>query len=383
MMHRACWRWGRAALAAAIGLAWGADGPPRAAAQQELLYGSWLPAVEGLNSRSLPSVFKQIEEETKGAIKWKLVAGGQIADAKTTFSAVRDGLMQAGLGIPTYGPNLVPSNALLFSTLIPGDDLIAATGAGSEVLLLQCPSCLEEYKRTTNAIPLAGTAVGPSFLLCTKPVRTVEELKGKRVRIMGAGVELIKLAGAVPVGATLTETVGLLQRGGIDCANGALDWLKSFGYGEFTKYVVDYPLGIIGTSHPLMINRDAFHKMTPQQKTVHLRASARLAAVHTIGNFIVKNEESYAYVVEKMGVQKVAVGKDFDELMARYKAIERDRNAKIAKGFGVADPEPILDAYAKAMEKWQRLSKDIGRDTDKLTAALWREVYSKIDPERL
>jgi len=84
-----------------------------------------------------------------------------------------------------------------------------------------------------------------------------------------------------------------------------------------------------------------------------------------------------------MGVQKVAVGKDFDELMAQYKAIERERNVKVAKGFGVAEPEVILDAYTKAIEKWQRLSKDIGRDTDKFTDALWREVYSKLDPAKL
>ena len=84
-----------------------------------------------------------------------------------------------------------------------------------------------------------------------------------------------------------------------------------------------------------------------------------------------------------MGVQKVAVGKDFDELMAKYKAIERERNGKVAKGFGVADPDAILDAYAKAIEKWRGLSKDIGRDPDKFTEALWREVYSKLDPEKL
>jgi TRAP-type transport system periplasmic protein len=382
MIHRAGYRLRRAMLAIAVGLGTGTTGLPRAEAQQELLYGSWLPAVEGLNSRSLPLVFKQIEDETKGAIKWRLVAGGQIADGKTTFSAVRDGLMQAGLGVSTYAPNLVPSNALLFSTLLPGDDVVAATGASSEVLLLQCPSCLEEYRKI-NAIPLGGTAVAASVLMCTKPVRTVEDLKGKRVRIVGAGVELIKLAGATPIGVTLIETVGLLQRGGLDCANGAPDWLKSLGYGEFTKYVVDYPLGMIGPSHPLMISRDAFHKMTPEQKRVHLRASARLAAVHTIGNFIVKNEESYAYATEKMGVQKVAVGKDFDELMAQYKAIERERNAKVARGFGVTDPDGILDAYAKATEKWRHLSKGIGRDPDKLTEALWRAVYSKVDPEKL
>jgi hypothetical protein len=82
-------------------------------------------------------------------------------------------------------------------------------------------------------------------------------------------------------------------------------------------------------------------------------------------------------------VQKIAVGKDFDELMAKYKAGERARNVKVAKDFGVADPDAILDAYTKAIEKWSKLSKDIGRDPDKFTEALWREVYSKLDPAKL
>jgi hypothetical protein len=105
--------------------------------------------------------------------------------------------------------------------------------------------------------------------------------------------------------------------------------------------------------------------------------------MHSINNFVIKNEESYKYAVEKMGVQKIAVGKDFDDLMAKYKAGERERNVSVAKGFGVKDPEAILDAHARNVVKWQKLSKDIGRDPAKLEAALWREVYSKLDPEKL
>jgi TRAP-type C4-dicarboxylate transport system substrate-binding protein len=367
------------ALAAALG--WAASVVPQAAAQ-ELVYGSWPPASDYLNSHALPVAFKQIEAETKGAIRWKLIAGGQIADGKTTFSAVKDGLMQAGLGIPTYVPNLLPSNAMLYSTVIPGDDVVAATGAGTEALLLNCPSCLEEYKKL-NAIPLSPYSGAASVFMCTRPIRTVDELKGKRIRAVGAAVELVNLAGGTPVAATLTEAVSLLQRGGIDCVYGVPEWLKTYAFGDFAKHVVDYPLGVLSPVVAFMISRDAFHKLTPEQKVVHLRAAARITAVHSIGNFIVRNEESYKEVITAKGVQKVTVGKDFDALMARYKAGERERNVKVARGFGVAEPEAILDAYAKATEKWQKLSKDIGRDPDKFTDALWREVYSKLDPGQL
>ncbi len=369
----------RALAAAAVALiAWTA---PRAVAQ-ELVYGSWPPAGEFLNSTALPIAFKQIEADTKGAVKWKLIPGGQIADGKTTFSAVRDGLMQAGLGIPTYVPNLLPSNAMIYSTVIPGDDVVAATGAGSETVLLNCPSCLAEYKKL-NAIPLSPFSGSASVFMCIKSIKSVEELKGKRIRAVGAAVELVNLAGGTPVSATLVEAVSLLQRGGIDCVYGVPEWLKTYAYGDFAKYVVDYPLGVLSPVIALMMSREAFHKLTPEHKAVHLRAAARLTAVHAIGNFIVRNEESYKEVIATKGVQKVAVGKDFDELMAKYKAGERERNVKVAKGFGVADPDAILDAYAEATEKWQKLSKGIGRDPDKFTDALWREVYSKLDPEKL
>jgi TRAP-type C4-dicarboxylate transport system substrate-binding protein len=379
MLHRAVGAVGARLVAAAVGLA--ALALPQAVAQ-ELVYGSCVPAADYLTSHALPAGFKLIEEETKGAVKWKAIAGAQIADCKATFAAVKDDLMQAGLAIPTYVPNLLPSNAMVYSTVIPGDDVVAAAGAGSETLLLNCPSCLEEYKKL-NAIPLSPYPGAASVFACTKPVKTVADLKGKRVRATGAAVELVKLAGGTPVSITLPDTVSILQRGGIDCTYGVPEWLKSYSLGEVAKYVVDYPLGVLSPVVAFLMRRDTFHKLTPAQKVVHLKAAARIAAVHSIGNFVVKNEESYKYAVEKMGVQKIAVGKDFDELMAKYKAGERERNIRVAKGFGVKDPGAILDAHARNVEKWQKLSKDIGRDPAKLEAALWREVYSKLDPEKL
>ena len=40
------------------------------------------------------------------------------------------------------------------------------------------------------------------------------------MRATGGNAELMQAAGMVPVGATLVEAVGLLQRGGIDCQHG-------------------------------------------------------------------------------------------------------------------------------------------------------------------
>ena len=82
----------------------------------------------------------------------------------------------------------------------------------------------------------------------------------------------------MPVAATLVEAVSLLQRGGLDCTFGVTGWLKAFGYADFAKYLTDYPLGLTGPAIGLMMNRDAWNKLTKDQKIAHMKGAALLSA---------------------------------------------------------------------------------------------------------
>jgi len=258
-----------------------------------------------------PGVREAWEKDTGGAIKWKLIAGGQIADAKATFTAVKDGLMQGGLGIVTYVPNAIPSVYAIYSTNIFGEsDPVAASGAALETMYLHCPSCLEELRKQ-NSVNLAGWTTSAYMLTCREPLRTMADLKGKRVRATGGNADMLKIAGMVPVGATLVEAVGLLQRGGLDCQHGIIDWVRTFGYGDVAKYIMDYPLGLSGPALGILMNRDTWKSFTPEQKKVHLKYGAWLSAKMAIGNFIISNEEALNTVMRDKGVQLIKVGNEF------------------------------------------------------------------------
>lgn len=353
------------------------------AASQELIYGSWTPAREYQNAQVMPGLFKEIEQATKGAVKWKLVPGGQLVDGKTTFTGVKDGLIQAGLAIPTYVPNTVPAMFMIYSTVVLGhNDVVAASGAALETMYFNCPECLDEIKKL-NAVSLGGWTSSAYLLACTTPVKSLADLKGKRIRATGGNAEMFKMAGAVPVGATLVETVSLLQRGGLDCQHGIADWLRTFGYADFAKYVTDIPLGLTGPALGFFMNRDTWNKFTPEQKKLHLEKAAWLSAKMAIGNFIIANEEGLNSVIKGKGVQMVKPDPDFEKVATEYKKTERARNVEIGKGFGLKDPGAIIDAYEKNIEKWRKLSPEIGRDVDKFTAALKREIYSKLDINKL
>ncbi len=356
---------------------------PGRALAAELVFGSWTPAQEYQNRVAMPELIRNIEKDTGGAIKWKLIAGGQIADAKATFSAVKDGLMQGGLGIVSYVPNVIPSVYAIYSTNIFGEnDPVAGSGAALETMYLRCPSCLDELRKQ-NSVTLAGWTTSAYVLTCREPLRTMADLRGKRVRATGGNAEMLKMAGMVPVGATLVEAVGLLQRGGLDCQHGIIDWVRTFGYGDVAKYIMDYPLGLSGPALGILMNRDAWNSLTPEQKKVHLKHGAWLSAKMAIGNFIVSNEEALNTVVKDKGVQLIKVGNAFDPIPENYKKVQRETNVATAKGFGVQDPAAIIDYYEAAVERWRPVSKQIGRDVDKFTDVLNKEVFSKIDPDKL
>lgn len=350
---------------------------------EELVYGSWIPAGEYLNRVALPKIFADIAKDTNGAIRWKLVPGGQLADPKTTFTAVHDGLMAGGMGISTYVPSTVPALNTIYSTIVFGDDNVATSGAALETMTLNCPACLAEMRKL-NAVALSGWVAGPYYLACREPIRSLAELKGKRVRATGGNNELMAMVGAVPVAATLVEAVGLLQRGGLDCQFGTHGWLKVFGYGDVVKSVTNMPLGMTGPAVGMMLNRDVWNKFTPEQKKLHMKYAARLSAMLSIGQFVVEEETVLKELMTTKNVTVVNVtdAQDFDAVVAKYEASQRARNLENAKKFHVANPEAILDAYAANLKKWRGLSKGIGRDVDKFTAAIQREVYDKVDPTK-
>lgn len=379
-------RMSRLAAAALLGgVLAGTAGAPASA--QELVFGSWTSPKEYQNVQVMPKIFKEIEQETNGAIKWKLIPGGAIADGKGTFAAVKDGLMQGGLGIVTYTPSTIPSVYAIYSTVITGhNDVVAASAAALEVMYLRCPSCLEEFKRN-NSVPLGGWTSSAYVLACTAPVKSPADLKGKRVRATAGNGDLMRAAGGVPVNVTLAEAVGLLQRGGLDCQHGVADWLKTFGYADFAKHVTDYPLGLTGPAIGWVLNRDTWNKFTPEQRKIHLKHAAWMSAKQAIGNFLIANEATLAGLIKDKGVSLLKVdekdAKAWDDVIAEFRKSHRATNIASAKKLGVADPGTIIDDYERTIEKWRGRSKEIGRDIDKFAEVLTTEIFSKIDLAKL
>ena len=348
---------------------------------RELTFGSWTPPRDAFNTKTLPAVFEQIKQDTKGSITFKLIAGGAVLDARGTVPGVKDGVADAGLGIAPYVPNLLPATNMIFSTHVWGDDVVAATAAAVEVVILHCQECLDEHK-AQNALPLGGFTASAYVPMCRDNVKSLADLKGKRVRASGGGVALMEALGAVPVAMDPGSATTALQRGTIDCVHGDPQWLEGFGYMDVTKSVFLHPMGIGGPAMALYLNRNTWLSLSPDEKKAVVRGAALASAMQAINTFILEGERVLGEAKAK-GVALNPGGKEVDELIAAFAPKQRAGNIEAARKFGVKNAEAIMEAYLKAASKWQGLSKGIGRDINKMRDALMREVYDKFDFAKL
>jgi TRAP-type mannitol/chloroaromatic compound transport system substrate-binding protein len=182
----------------------------------------------------------------------------------------------------------------------------------------------------------------------------------------------------VPVAMDPASATTALQRGTIECVHGDPQWLEGFGYWDIAKSVFLHPMGIGGPAMALYLNRNTWLSLSPDEKKAIIRGAALASAIQAINTFILEGERVLEEA-KKKGIVLNPGDKEVDVVIAAFAPKQRAANIEAAKKFGVKEADAIMAAYIKNVEKWQGLSKDIGRDVNKMRDALMREVYDKFD----
>lgn len=107
------------------------------------------------------------------------------------------------------------------------------------------------------------------FLHSRKPVRTLEDLQGLKLRTAGAWLEISKGMGAAPVTMPGGDVYAALERGTIDATEWGTLWENvSPGFHRVTKYVI-----IPGVHQPtapfeLVVNKDAWAELSEEDQQI-------------------------------------------------------------------------------------------------------------------
>ena len=188
--------------------------PPAATAQSKstmhIKFSTWHPPM----SREVKTVWIPMLEELKnrsgGRITYTMYAGGALGKGPEHYDIVAKGLSDMGYFTATWTPGRFPvSDVLSLAASIEGKDV--STDIGNALYEKQ----LKKEFPGVKMIELNGCI--QSFLWTTKPVRSINDVKGLRIRSPGGHqTNYIKALGAEPVFMPLGDVYLSMQTGTID-----------------------------------------------------------------------------------------------------------------------------------------------------------------------
>ena len=327
---------------------------------------------------------KDVEGHSGGDLTAKVYAQSLLSFSEIP-PGIRDGMADSGLVLTPYFPSEFPSTnlateltMLIEMTGAPTEKVgLAFAGAMAEYVFFNCPSCVDEYKQQ-NQLFLGGGGTSSYFLICNKPVRTLEEIKGKRLRIGGAQwARWANAVGATPVSIPQHETYEALSQGVVDCSVHSAPELTIVKLMEVTSDMTPNMPGGVFSGLANNINLDVWKSLTPSERSTMLHASAAHASALSWGYAQaaitnMKTAEEQGIKIHEPDAGLVKVTRDFIE--QDIKAVA----AKYAESHSLTSSAQLVESFRTLLTKWVELVKGVD-NSEELTQVYWDEVYSKVN----
>lgn len=311
----------------------------------------------------------------------------QILSVVEASSGVRDGIVDAAMVLFPYFANEYSEANLtaelsMFATsgspsTMPG---AAMNGATMEYVFLNCPDCQEQFK-AQNQVYVTGTSTTEYGLVCNKPVATLEDLAGKRLRA-GAGnyTRIAEFLGGTAVTMGGSEVFDALEKGVIDCTMQPVASVLDFRYIEVANSLLTgFPGGVfsgVGLAH---FNRDTWQALTLEQRSVALKAGAAAAAAGYFNNVAMDVASAQAAIEANMLITDADA-----ELRAKVtKFVEGDLSTvrtQLSESFGISNVDEKISTVRELIEKWKGLTNQPNITEEKLAQLYWDKIFSKVDP---
>lgn len=227
----------------------------------EIRLSSFVPKGAGL-WKVWDDSFEQLKRESNGKLLVKAYPGGVLHSMQDGFKAVRSGVSDLSHCYVSYAAT---SFKLMHATGLPG--MFPDAAVGSMVATVLYPKYFkEEYERM--GVYLARTPLTPPYNIVTKkPVRTLEDLQGMKIRsVGGTQAQAVEAVGATPIFLATPEAYTAFQRGTVDGVVGHDGAFIAFRSAEPAKAWTDLRFAAVETS--ICMNKDFFDKLPDDLKVV-------------------------------------------------------------------------------------------------------------------
>ena len=207
---------------------------------------------------------KMIGERTKGNVKITPYFACALAPIPEMFDSTVSGVADISEGIAYATPGRFP---LTEAVMLP--EMGLKTSLSCSRGLWHLYKTFPEVKAEYPGVKMLWLHVTPGTKIITrkKPVRSLEDLKGLKIRVSGTtAVKIGKALGFTPVSMDMGDLYLALEKGVIDGVVLPTEILISRRLGEVTKYVTDVDLG--HDAFFVVMNQGTWNKLPPDVQKV-------------------------------------------------------------------------------------------------------------------
>ena len=335
-----------------------------------------VPSVHPAYSHGYAHLLDYLPEESGGKLTATLI-GPEVVSLGQMKDALQSEITQVGLLLPLYFPADFPYLS------VPSDIALVGTtphamGAAMTEFIVTCEPCQKEMK-AFGAVFLGSGSTDTYHLLTTRPVTSLEDLKGLRLRSGGSPWSRFAEAfGATPANMPVTETFEAMSSGAIDGTMTSYGDLLSFRLVEGTKNINTITLGTYHATSYFTVNGNAWEGLTPDERAALARAANR-ANADTTQRWAHELTAAAEKAAGEAGIEFTDPPAEMVDAVAAYAAEDSKTVARIYSERGIAEASAMVDRFVGLVDKWNALVAETGTDADAIAARVQEEVWSKVD----
>jgi len=215
-------------------------------------------------SKWLAGWAKEVEQKSGGEITFKIFPGAQMGPPPKYYDIARTGRAEVVWSAHGFTPGRFPLTELSNMPFLIGSAEIGTKVLNDKTLRAKY---LDKEHRGVKVLALLTHQPG-NINTASKPVRTIADMKGLRIRFASQTIrEFIRALGGTPRGLPPTQIVDQMQKGTLDGA--FIDYGGAgiaFRMGPVTKYTTEMYSYV--TSFCVCMNQRAYDGLSPKLKKV-------------------------------------------------------------------------------------------------------------------
>ena len=295
---------------------------------------------------------RYVDEMSGGRLTIRVYGAGEIVPALEVFDAVSQGVADAGHGAAYYWKGKIPSS--VFFTSVPfgmnAQEMNGWLHHGGGLELWR------EVYAPYNLVPFTGGSTGVQMAgWFNRPINSIDDLKGLKMRIPGLAGEVFASAGGTAVRIAGGELYTSMQTGVID----ALEWVGpyndlAFGFQEVARYYYYPGWHEPGAMLEFIVNKGSLEAL-PEDLQAIVKYASRAANQEMLDEYTARNNAALQRLINEHGVELRKLPDDV--LMALWQGTRQALDDLIAQDPVAAKVYDSYREFYKGVRNYHHISE--------------------------